>query len=68
MPGEPRKIKGPCFDCEDGAACDCDGAVCSCHLDDTLVLSTQATPKTDDLRPNVTLTAGQGGITGTHQT
>lgn len=54
MPSEPRKIKGPCFDCDDRSACDCDGgAVCSCHLDDTLALSTQATPKTDDMRPNV---------------
>jgi len=55
MASEPSTIKGPCFDCEDGAACDCDGgAVCSCHLDDTLVLITQATPKQpEDLRPNV---------------
>ena len=54
MPSEPRTVKGPCFDCEGGAACDCDGgAVCSCHLDDTLALITQATPTTDDLRPNV---------------
>ncbi len=55
MASEPQTVEGPCFDCEDGASCDCDDiAVCSCHLDDTLAMLTQETPKqNDDLRPNV---------------
>ena len=55
MPGEPRTVKGPCFDCDDGASCDCDdSAVCSCHLDDTFAMLTQETIKLpEDLRPNV---------------
>ena len=51
MASEPRKIKGPCFDCEGGAP----ERFCWClvfnphdHMD------TAPTPKQpDDLRPNV---------------